>query len=88
MASYKIYFLDFFHKNMLSSSKIRPLKLQNAIVEADFMKKVILDPKMPSFNPALSVEHSHFLHPGLHDSSSRPSSLSSMVVCHNTRLEQ
>ena len=68
MASYKIYFLDFFHKNSPPSLRNWPLKLQNATCELVFVKKVISDLKKPTLNPALSVEQSHFLLPGLHDS--------------------
>ena len=66
MASYKIYFLDFFHKNMLSSSKIRPLKLQNAIVEADFMKKVDFGCFLRGCGYSSSVEQLQFLLAGSH----------------------
>ena len=40
MASYKIYFLDFFHKNYLSSSKKCLVALQNATCWSVFIKKV------------------------------------------------
>ena len=45
MASYKIYFLDFCHKNSSSTAANQPAKLQNAIMRAVFMRKVIFSPQ-------------------------------------------
>lgn len=42
MAFYKIYYLDFCYQNRSFIASKQPVKLQNAILRADFLKKVIL----------------------------------------------
>ena len=58
MASYKIYFLNFCHKNW-SPSEVKSLaELQNAIGKAVFMKKVIFAPVGAGKSHRFAVEQS------------------------------
>ena len=60
MASYKIYFLDFFHKNQPPSSKNCHLALQNATEMAVFVKKRVFVVFISLFSPCLSWNNSCF----------------------------
>ena len=60
MASYKIYFLDFFHKNQPPSSKKCHLALQNATEMAVFVKKRVFVGSKGLFCPRLSWNNSCF----------------------------
>ena len=61
MASYKIYFLDFFHKNYPSSSRKCLVALQNATCWSVFIKKVDFGAKKNGYQRADSRGTIRFL---------------------------
>ena len=78
MASYKIYFLDFFHKNHPPSSRNWPSTLQNAIGKPDFIKKVDFGRFSRDVGALSSVEQLQFFldsnHCIFHAATARPDS--------------